>query len=160
MKKYPEFSGLPIFLTGESFAGHYIPAIASYLHELGNDAEFELSGLAIGNGWVDPFYQYPGQPKFAEENGIITSSHASVLKPFYSLCQYALILGVPVYSDMVCQLAGLTIATPVYPEFNLYDIREPCKKLGTCYEDDHMADMMNSLEYRALMKINNDKDAW
>eukprot|EP00351_Strombidinopsis_sp_SopsisLIS2011_P002506 CAMPEP_0116879712 /NCGR_PEP_ID=MMETSP0463-20121206/11527_1 /TAXON_ID=181622 /ORGANISM="Strombidinopsis sp, Strain SopsisLIS2011" /LENGTH=70 /DNA_ID=CAMNT_0004529337 /DNA_START=543 /DNA_END=755 /DNA_ORIENTATION=- len=59
LNKYPEFKGLPIYLTGESFAGHYIPAIASHLVDLGNEAKFHLSGLAIGNGWVDPFYQYP-----------------------------------------------------------------------------------------------------
>lgn len=151
---------MPIFLTGESFAGHYIPAIASHLHELGDEAAFKLSGLAIGNGWVDPFYQYPGQPKFAAENEIITTSHAAVLKPFYSLCQFALIIGVPMYSEGLCQFAGMTIATPIYPEFNMYDIREPCKKLGTCYEDDHLADLMNSLEYRELFKIDNDRDLW
>jgi len=76
------------------------------------------------------------------------------------MCQYGLILGVPFYSDALCAFAGITIATPLYPEFNLYDIRLPCKKLGTCYEDDHLADMMNSLEYRELFKIENRSLPW
>lgn len=52
-KKYPEYRNLPLYLTGESFAGHYIPAIANFLHEL---TSVEIAGVAIGNGWVDPFY--------------------------------------------------------------------------------------------------------
>jgi carboxypeptidase C (cathepsin A) len=30
--KYPQFKNRELYLTGESFAGHYIPAIANYLH--------------------------------------------------------------------------------------------------------------------------------
>ena len=30
--KYPAFRNRELYLTGESFAGHYIPAIANYLH--------------------------------------------------------------------------------------------------------------------------------
>ena len=37
VEKYPEFKGCfftlgrPLFVTGESYAGHYIPAIAAYI---------------------------------------------------------------------------------------------------------------------------------
>jgi len=51
--KYPEYKGLDLYITGESFAGHYIPAIANYLHL---QTDIKLAGIAIGNGWVDPFY--------------------------------------------------------------------------------------------------------
>lgn len=30
---YPEFKGRELFVTGESYAGHYIPAISSYMHK-------------------------------------------------------------------------------------------------------------------------------
>ena len=53
--KYPKFQGREIFLTGESYAGHYIPVIARTL-QLKDDPWINLAGLAIGNGWVDPFY--------------------------------------------------------------------------------------------------------
>ena len=49
--------------------------------------------------------------------------------------------------------AGISIATPGYPEFNLYDIREPCVTLGTCYPDDHLWQVMNSYEYREMMGL-------
>jgi cathepsin A (carboxypeptidase C) len=52
-KKYPEYSQSQLFITGESFAGHYIPAIASQLY---SNSNIKIAGIAIGNGWVDPFY--------------------------------------------------------------------------------------------------------
>jgi cathepsin A (carboxypeptidase C) len=55
LHKYPKFQGREIFLTGESYAGHYIPVIARTL-QLKDDPWINLGGLAIGNGWVDPFY--------------------------------------------------------------------------------------------------------
>ena len=32
MIKYPEYKHRELFITGESFAGHYIPAIANFIH--------------------------------------------------------------------------------------------------------------------------------
>ena len=34
-----------------------------------------LGGVAIGNGWVDPFYQYSSYPKFALANNLISWGH-------------------------------------------------------------------------------------
>ena len=33
MEAHPEFKNRKIFLTGESYAGHYIPSIASFVIE-------------------------------------------------------------------------------------------------------------------------------
>lgn len=48
---------------GESFAGHYVPAIASYLYKANanpppGDIVINLKGVAIGNGLVQPAIQY------------------------------------------------------------------------------------------------------
>ena len=41
-----------MFLTGESYAGHYIPAIGRELVFVLEDKR--IKGIAIGNGYVDP----------------------------------------------------------------------------------------------------------
>lgn len=50
--KFPEYKSSNFFLTGESYAGHYIPQLASLLLEY-NDRQgsqvFNLKGVAIGN---------------------------------------------------------------------------------------------------------------
>lgn len=56
LEKFPEFKDRPLYVTGESYAGHYIPFIADYLT---SDSKFKemginLQGIMIGNGWVSP----------------------------------------------------------------------------------------------------------
>lgn len=57
---FPSKAKVPLYLTGESYAGHYIPALgnAIYKHNAalapGNPGYIPLVGLAIGDGWIDP----------------------------------------------------------------------------------------------------------
>ena len=150
--KYPEFKHRELYITGESFAGHYIPAIVNFIHWNPHHL-LNLQGVAIGNGWVDPFYQFTSYPDFAVENGLITWGHRYVLDIAYQVCQFFLVLRIPIVSSTICMFAGISIATPGYPEFNLYDIREPCVTLGTCYPDNHLWQLMNSFDYRELMHL-------
>jgi len=46
--------GRDFYITGESYAGHYIPSIAFYLVNNATDLGVNFKGVAIGNGWVDP----------------------------------------------------------------------------------------------------------
>lgn len=55
LEKYPEYKNRDVYLTGESFAGHYIPVFANHLFYNPVDG-FNLQGIALGNAWVDPFY--------------------------------------------------------------------------------------------------------
>jgi len=34
MDKHPEFKGRPLYIAGESYAGHYIPAFAKHITDL------------------------------------------------------------------------------------------------------------------------------
>jgi len=59
-------------VTGESYAGHYVPAVAyHYVNNMGA-LPVKFKGIGIGNGWVDPVVQYPQYPIFALENGLVT----------------------------------------------------------------------------------------
>jgi len=53
---WPELAKSPLIITGESFAGHYIPVLAKKL--LTNDSiKFKVGGVSIGDGWTDPINQ-------------------------------------------------------------------------------------------------------
>jgi len=56
-------------------------------------------------------------------------------------------------SSAVCMFAGISIATPGWPEFNLYDVREPCETMGLCYPDDKLWMALNSYDYREVFGI-------
>ena len=139
-----------MYLTGESYAGHYIPSIANYLHEV---KKVKIAGIAIGNGWVDPFYQYPSYPEFAHSEHIIKLGHQKALDVMYQFCRVSLILELPFLTTFLCQMTGASILTPVYPDFNVYDVREPCVTPGLCYPDDHLWEVVNTEEYRSKFGI-------
>lgn len=66
----PEFKGRDFYLTGVSYAGHYVPAIAAYY--LKQEVQsLNLKAIAIGDGWTDPINQYKSYPGFSLENKLI-----------------------------------------------------------------------------------------
>ena len=84
MEKYPEYKGRELFITGVSYAGHFIPPMASLILEKHN-ADLNLKAVAIGNGWVNPIIHYHSYPTFSAEHGIITPLHAGFLKIGYMM---------------------------------------------------------------------------
>lgn len=62
-QKFPEYASNPLYIVGESYGGHYAPAIAHRVWR-GNQKKAQgtiplnLSGIAIGNGLTDPEEQY------------------------------------------------------------------------------------------------------
>ncbi|KAL7524759.1 hypothetical protein ACHAWF_001072 [Thalassiosira exigua] len=68
-----KYRDLPLVLTGESFAGHYIPAIARRIWKCNKKRDRDLlhlplSGLAIRNGWYDGEVQITSYAEMALNN--------------------------------------------------------------------------------------------
>ena len=55
LKQNPDFNGRDFYVSGESYAGKYVPAVTHRLLFSADDIDLELKGMAIGNGLVDPF---------------------------------------------------------------------------------------------------------
>ncbi|XP_012229989.1 venom serine carboxypeptidase [Linepithema humile] len=53
---FPELQNNDFFVTGESYAGKYVPAVSHAIKEFNaeTDTKINLKGLAIGNGLCDP----------------------------------------------------------------------------------------------------------
>ena len=90
LKANPEFEGRELFITGESYAGHYIPAISYELVTNGKDLNLNFKGSAIGNGWVDPYHQYPAYAKYAYENHLVNGDTYRQMEKDFKTCQYLL----------------------------------------------------------------------
>jgi vitellogenic carboxypeptidase-like protein len=92
-KQHAQYADRPLFVTGESYAGKYVPSIAHYiiqaramadgtttamqkLRALPADVEppaFKLGGIAIGNGFTDAVAQTEVQAEVAFNLGLIDS---------------------------------------------------------------------------------------
>ncbi len=105
-KKYPEFKNKPLYISGESYAGHYIPFIADYLLEKPEFKEqgIELAGIAIGNGWVDPGNQYSGYSPFAYHNKLVNIVGKYALDVGFAICKILVNFNIPVLNQYVCNI--------------------------------------------------------
>ncbi|XP_039158962.1 LOW QUALITY PROTEIN: serine carboxypeptidase-like 48 [Eucalyptus grandis] len=79
---HPQLVKNDFYITGESYAGHYIPAFAARVQQ-GNKAKegihINLKGFAIGNGLTNPEIQYEAYTDYALNMKLITESdHDSI----------------------------------------------------------------------------------
>lgn len=113
--------------------------------------DLKFKGMAIGNGLVDPYLQYPAYDTFALENKLIGQAEYDVLYPAFKGCQGLIATGVWPVAIEVCNLLMDTIlGNPIAPKFNVYDIREGCDKPPLCYD---MSPADNLLGERSIKKI-------
>jgi len=153
--RYPQFKNTPLFITGESYAGHYIPAIADFIVQ-NPDEDIKLSGVAIGNGWVAPYDQYPAYAEFSKENNLIYDIHYYALKAATKVCQGLIKLGLWPIALFECQLASESVlGIPILPRFNVYDIRKKCDYPPLCYNFDNMNKFIAREDVRAELGVGN-----
>ncbi|CAK9145731.1 unnamed protein product [Ilex paraguariensis] len=74
-EKFPEFKSRDLFLTGESYAGHYIPQLSVVLldhnaHSTG--VKFNIKGVAIGNPLLKLDRDVPATYEFFWSHGLIS----------------------------------------------------------------------------------------
>lgn len=80
------YKGRPLHITGESYAGKYVPALGYYIlshaQQLRLKSEkplFELQGVAIGNGLTHPIVQVPTYGSTAFYMGLIDQEQQRLL---------------------------------------------------------------------------------
>ncbi|XP_039133592.1 serine carboxypeptidase-like 42 [Dioscorea cayenensis subsp. rotundata] len=74
-EKFPEFKLHDLFLTGESYAGHYIPQLATALlkhNKYSTDFKFKIKGVAIGNPLLKLDRDAPATYEFFWSHGMIS----------------------------------------------------------------------------------------
>jgi len=85
---FPQYEDAEIYIAGESFAGTYIPYIATNLiNNPVNGKMINLQGLAIGNGWMDPLRQYVGDYTYAVNNNILSGNALLKAQQYVQKCK-------------------------------------------------------------------------
>lgn len=153
--QYPKYVNLPFYVTGESYAGHYVPAISYKIMEENNKStgfRINMKGLAIGNGLVNPGIQYGDYGKYAYDNKLITESQYNALASSTSKCQSLINSGrTGSITTFVCNSIIGSIQQDA-GNFNVYDIRKPC--IGSlCYDFSALDDLMAKEEVKKSLNV-------
>ncbi|KAJ8600838.1 hypothetical protein CTAYLR_006571 [Chrysophaeum taylorii] len=80
---------VPIYFSGESHAGHYVPLLVDALVEDDDGIEWNVRGMALGNAWIDPYNQYDAS-RMGFALGLISADASRTLRSQEKTCQVAL----------------------------------------------------------------------
>ncbi|KAI4743303.1 alpha/beta-hydrolase [Aureobasidium sp. EXF-12298] len=119
-----------LYLAGESFAGQYIPHIAQaiQLRNRKRARNWNLSGLIIGNGWIDGQSQYPAYMEYAIANDLVPKNSLETIRHKQEACLEVLANGgrdhvrSPKCSDLMGDI--LMLSQKNGNCFNMYDVRK------------------------------------
>ncbi|CAD7955962.1 unnamed protein product [Amoebophrya sp. A25] len=170
MKQFPQYKPLDFFITGESYAGHYVPAIGHHVYSMNKKASdadrINLKGLAIGNGLTDPEEQYKWYPEMAYdggkskggslEKGVITNPVTqAIMKGGVTPCVEA-IKSCNAGSTAGCMGAFLVCnyAETVPYQFtgmNVYDMRIKCEVPPLCYDFSQVTSFLNDPDVQSKL---------
>lgn len=83
-QKHPEYKNNPLWVTGESYGGKYVPNIAYEI--LKNATEINLQGIVVGNGMYNETAQYQTVGEMAFGAGVIDETLLKEVKVREAKC--------------------------------------------------------------------------
>ncbi|CAK7340262.1 unnamed protein product [Dovyalis caffra] len=82
--QFPEYKSRDFFITGESYAGHYVPQLAQLIVQ--SKAKFNLKGIAIGNPLLEFNMDFNSRAEFFWSHGLISDYTYEI---FNTVCNYS-----------------------------------------------------------------------
>ncbi|KAK2594491.1 carboxypeptidase C [Conoideocrella luteorostrata] len=153
-EQFPEYAKQDFHISGESYAGHYIPIFAAEIlsHK---ERNINLKSALIGNGLTDAYTQYAAyEPMGCGQGGqpaVLDQRTCQSMKAALPQCQSS-IKACYDGDESSCSSASNQCDGPMLGSFqetglNVYDIRKKCVGGGLCYEElNWIQDWLNKKE--------------
>jgi len=167
---HEEFRSNPLFIFGESYGGHFAPAVAHRIFRGNNyhdGPHINLAGLGVGNGLTDPSIQYSYYPEMAMNNTYdiktVTEDAYSKMLDHVDPCNK--LIYACQFNTSFCEIADdycqMTLTMPYYRTgLNPYDIRKPCGDSDLCYDFDNVATFLNLPSTREALHVSEEVKEW
>lgn len=125
LRKFPQYKDRPLYLTGESYGGVYLPTLGVRVDQ---DPEMNLKGIAIGNGYLDANKLSESLVYFSYYHGLIGRSIWKGLStyccdgnpPARGVCKFTNSRRSEKCSDYVTKATDAILNSGLNP-YNLYD---------------------------------------
>ncbi|KAK7396048.1 hypothetical protein VNO78_16759 [Psophocarpus tetragonolobus] len=117
--QFPEYSNNDFFITGESYAGHYVPQLAQLIVQ--SKTNFNLKGIAIGNPLMEFDTDLNSKAEFFWSHGLISDSTYNL---FTRVCNYSTIRRQMIQGNLtdVCATINKLVFTEVSDYIDQYDV--------------------------------------
>jgi len=170
---HPELADNDFYITGESYAGHYVPAVSYRVfreQQKGGGPSFSLRGLAIGNGLTVPEIQYGAYADYALGVDLVPELAAKAARMAYPKCARMIREcggtadpdGPGPESDRDARLCteAVNFCQRIPGELlfaagdvNVYDVRKPCTIPGLCYDFSAVQKFLNLPSTRTALGV-------
>lgn len=165
------FDALPqynrdFYVFGESYAGHYIPAITHkiFTYNQGRNPcpRIDLKGMGIGNGLTNPSEQYKWYPTMAYNSTtapqIVTEEEFKDMQDSVEMCTNLIDLcnnfdgqNPTCFASMI--YCNMKLMKPYQDHgMNPYDMRQKCEKPPLCYDFSEIDKYLNDPEIKKVLK--------
>jgi carboxypeptidase C (cathepsin A) len=173
LDKHPELEGRDLYITGESYAGHYVPAAAhkiwqqtKIIKDAGTPVRINLKGIAIGNGLTNPEIQMQHQLDMVNNTYNVTLmspedyAHAKEMIPKCTAIVKDILVGGDItFTDKLADCEFL-LAPFKKAGRNPADIRLPCGDVADatqCYDMTYISEYLNSDAVRKYLNVTSPK---
>jgi cathepsin A (carboxypeptidase C) len=164
-KKFTQYQKTKFHIVGESYAGHYIPAIVTEILKHNADRPFELASVAIGNGAVDNLHQYAYYEPMACGDGgvdpVISDSECVEMNNTWPTCERMIEKCRKLDTVGACVNASDFCDSFIYEPldargYNFYNLEHNCTtEDGNCYiEDSYVGKFLNKKEVQKEIGVN------
>lgn len=125
---FPEFSSNDLYISGESYAGQYVPNIAHYIVTQ-METEIPLKGILVGNGcWGGDAHSVECNGPNSDQNDLdILFGKGLISKPAYEKAYEACKFPITGRPGLECDMA-LELAENEVGSYNIYDIYDDCPR--------------------------------
>lgn len=159
-KQFPEYAHQDFHISGESYAGHYIPVFASEILSHKN-RNINLQSILIGNGLTDGLTQYEYYRPMACGDGgwpaVLDESACQSMDNALPRCQSLIQNCYKSESVFSCVPASIYCNNAMIGPFqrtgqNVYDVRKKCGSNSLCYDElDWISEYLNKKEVQTAL---------
>ncbi|KAG2173251.1 hypothetical protein INT43_004625 [Umbelopsis isabellina] len=142
-EEFPEYAENDFHISGESYAGHYLPALGKEIikqRQTSIPPNFNLESVIIGNGWTDPLIQSEQYIDFGcdEASPVFTPEQCDSMEKALPRCKRLTEFCYRHPNALSCIPASVGCAPLGAPcsqnGRNPYDIRRKCDDNDLCYD--------------------------
>ncbi|KAL4203587.1 hypothetical protein AMTRI_Chr01g104660 [Amborella trichopoda] len=119
-ERFPEYKNREFYISGESYAGHYVPQLAYQVlrhNQMAEKALINLRGIAMGNAVMNDETDGPGMYEYFWNHALISDETIDGIRKH---CDFA-----PNSSSNSQCNASLSEANKVFDQLDIYDIYAP-----------------------------------
>jgi cathepsin A (carboxypeptidase C) len=168
---HEQFQNNKFFAFGESYGGHYVPAV-SYRVYMGNKnhegLKINLAGLAVGNGLTNPYvqYQYYGKMAYGGNSHKIKVVSQSGYDQMQAAVQPCIEKIATCQNDTSACAGAQSYCNnnilAAYEETgqNVYDIRKPCGPNPLCYDFSKETTFLNDAGIKSQLHVDPSVSKW